>query len=169
MWSDKPIFKRNFRTWSIAGAFRKGPRLKFQVDALMPINVLYVDDDDDIRSIVKTTCEADPDFFVTTVASGQEALALARDKDFELVLLDVVMPGIDGPATLGLLRAQERRISTPVAFLTAHDETTERDWLQSLNVVGVLAKPFDPRTLAKRLRLLIETSTAAPALPTAIV
>ena len=142
--------------------------MKFQVDALMPINVLYVDDDANIRSIVKTTCEADPDFSVTTVASGQEALALAREKEFDLVLLDVVMPGIDGPATLGLLRAQEKRITTPVAFLTAHDETTERDWLQSLDVVGVLAKPFDPRTLAKRLRMLIETSTVVPAMPTAL-
>lgn len=123
----------------------------------MPINVLYVDDDDTTRSIVKTVCEADPDVSVTTVASGREALAIAHDNPFDLILLDVVMPSLDGPATLELLRAQEKRISTPIAFMTAHDQATEREWLLSMDVVGVLSKPIDPRTLVEGLRQLIET------------
>jgi CheY-like chemotaxis protein len=116
----------------------------------MPINMLYVDDDDSMREIVETACEGS-DFRVTAVPSGKDALALAREIAFDLVLLDVVMPGLDGPATLALLRAQENYRSTPVAFLTAHAQPTEREWLEARDVIGVLAKPFDPRTLPSLL------------------
>ena len=119
----------------------------------MPINMLYVDDDDCMRAIVETACEG-PEFTVTTVPSGQEALALARENSFDLVLLDVVMPGLDGPATLALLRAQENYRSTPMAFLTAHTHPTEREFLEARDVIGVLAKPFDPRTLPGLLRAM---------------
>jgi CheY-like chemotaxis protein len=122
----------------------------------MPINMLYVDDDDCMRAIVETACQLDPEFVVTTVPSGQEALSLAQQQPFDLILLDVVMPGLDGPATLALLRAQEEGPPAPIAFLTAHAHPTEVDWLQSRDVVGVLAKPFDPRTLTQLLRSLVE-------------
>jgi len=121
----------------------------------MPINLLYVDDDEAMRDIVEVACH-DPDFTVTTAASGAEALALARANSFDLILLDVVMPGMDGPATLALLRAQEDRpASTPIAFLTAHTQQTEMEWLVSCDVIGVLAKPFDPRRLAGLLRSIV--------------
>ena len=126
----------------------------------MPINMLYVDDDVMMREIVETAC-AGADFKVTAVPSGEEALALARDSAFDMVLLDVVMPGLDGPATLALLRAQEKYRSIPIAFLTAHTEPTERAWLEERDVVGVLAKPFDPRTLPGLLRSLAEQGRRA--------
>jgi CheY-like chemotaxis protein len=127
----------------------------------MPIKMLYVDDDVSMREIVETACCADPDFLVTTVGSGQEALTLTRKTPFDLVLLDVVMPGLDGPATLAMLRGQEER-RTPIAFLTAHAQPTEREWLQELDVIGVLAKPFDPRTLAGLLRSLMDKCGSTP-------
>lgn len=121
----------------------------------MPIKMLYVDDDEAMRDIVEVACQ-DPDFNVTTAASGPEALALARSNSFDLILLDVVMPGMDGPATLALLRAQESDVaSTPIAFMTAHTHQTELDWLGSRDVIGVLAKPFDPRRLAGLLRSMV--------------
>ena len=121
----------------------------------MPINMLYVDDDDSMRAIVETACLLDPDIAVTTVPSGAEAVALARETAFDLILLDVVMPGLDGPATLAMLRAQEDGPAAPIAFLTAHTQQTEVDWLQELDVIGVLAKPFEPQRLTKLLRSLI--------------
>jgi CheY-like chemotaxis protein len=127
----------------------------------MPIEMLYVDDDDGMRAIVETACQG-PDFVVTTAPSGQDALALARDKSFDLILLDVVMPGLDGPSTLALLRAQDGTRATPAAFLTAHTHPTEMDWLSSRDVIGVLAKPFDPRRLAGILRSLVAQSHCAP-------
>jgi two-component system, OmpR family, response regulator len=129
----------------------------------MPINMLYVDDDDCMREIVETACQS-PEFTVTTVPSGQEAVKLAKQENFDLILLDVVMPGLDGPATLALLRAQERReAATPIAFLTAHTQPTEMDFLQARDVVGVLAKPFDPRTLPGLLRSLADQGRHAAA------
>lgn len=121
----------------------------------MPINMLYVDDDESMRDIVETVCQ-DSGFIVTTAPSGQDALELADNNSFDLILLDVVMPGLDGPATLALLRAQEDGHSTPIAFLTAHTHPIEMDWLQSRDVIGVVAKPFDPRNLAGVLRSLVE-------------
>lgn len=126
----------------------------------MPINMLYVDDDESMRTIVKIACE-DPDFVVTTAPSGQDALALAQNNSFDLILLDVVMPGLDGPATLALLRAQEGERATPIAFLTAHTHSVEMDWLRSRDVIGVLAKPFNPRNLAGVLRSLVAQGRAA--------
>ena len=126
----------------------------------MPINMLYVDDDESMRAIVEVACQ-DRDFIVTTAANGQDALTLAHNNNFDLILLDVVMPGLDGPATLALLRAQEGGRSTPIAFLTAHTHPIEMDWLESRDVIGVLAKPFDPRNLAAVLRSLVEQGRGA--------
>jgi two-component system OmpR family response regulator len=124
----------------------------------MPINMLYVDDDDSMRSFVELACR-DPDFIVTTASTGQEALILAHHSSFDLILLDVVMPGLDGPATLELLRAQEDMRSTLIAFLTAHTRRVEIEGLQLHDVVAVLAKPFNPRTLAERLRSLVKAKS----------
>lgn len=121
----------------------------------MPINMLYVDDDEIMRETVSTACRCDPDFTITTAASGEEALTLARDNDYDLVLLDVVMPGLDGPATLALLRTQAQEQSVLAAFVTAHLDVAEQHWLQTLGVAGILAKPIDPMTLTKRLRSLV--------------
>ena len=126
----------------------------------MAINMLYVDDDESMRAIVELACE-DADFIVTTVPSGADAVALAQNNSFDLILLDVVMPGLDGPATLALLRAQEGERPTPVAFLTAHTDSIEMEWLRTRDVIGVLAKPFDPRNLARVLRSLVAQGRAA--------
>jgi CheY-like chemotaxis protein len=112
----------------------------------MDINMLYVDDDDITRDIVESICKASG-FIVATAQSGQEALSLVRHVHFDLILLDVVMPGLDGPGTLELLRAQELYRLTPIAFLTAHAQETELSFLRERDVMGVLAKPFDPRAL----------------------
>jgi CheY-like chemotaxis protein len=121
----------------------------------MPINMLYVDDDDHMRSMVEDACDAS-DYTVTAVPLGDEALALARRESFDLILVDVAMPGLDGPATLALRRTDGQAGSTPVALMAAHRPVAEVNWLRARDVVGVLAKPFDRRTLPGLLRSLAD-------------
>jgi two-component system, OmpR family, response regulator len=121
----------------------------------MPINMLYVDDDDRMRAMVENACDVS-DYTVTAVPLGDEARVLARRESFDLILVDVVMPGLDGPATVALRRTEEREGSTPMALMDAHRPVAEVNWLRARDVVGVLAKPFDRRTLPVLLRSLAD-------------
>jgi CheY-like chemotaxis protein len=85
---------------------------------------------------------------VRCVASGAEALAATSVQPPDAVLLDVEMPGMDGPATVVALRAQPATAQTPILFLTGHEDPAERARLGALDVAGVLAKPFDVDALA---------------------
>lgn len=116
------------------------------------IRVLYVDDDADICEIADMALSLDPELEVRTCNSGRDAVALAGTWHPDLVLLDFMMPVLDGPATLALLRELPSLAATPIVFITAR--TAERDVaaLLSTGAVGVLAKPFDPLTLATRAR-----------------
>jgi CheY-like chemotaxis protein len=125
---------------------------------LMPIKILCADDDDDLREFIELACQRDPEFAVTTVRTGEQVLASARDGHFDLILLDVVMPNLDGPETLLRLRAQEESRETPVVFLTAHNHPSELDWLRTFDVIDILPKPVDIETLASELRSLTERS-----------
>ncbi|HXT18671.1 MAG TPA: response regulator [Gemmatimonadaceae bacterium] len=106
--------------------------------------VLLIDDDDDIREIAQLSLELGAGWTVWCAASGAEGLSIARANAPEAILLDVMMPGMDGPATLAALREDERTRDIPVLFLTAKSRPAERDRLAGLDVSGVLGKPFDP-------------------------
>lgn len=123
--------------------------------APVPINMLYVDDDDRMRAMVENACDAS-DYTVTAVPLGDEARALVRRDSFDLILVDVVMPGLDGPATVALRRTEEREGATPMALMAAHRPAAEVNWLRARDVIGVLAKPFDRRTLPGLLRSLAD-------------
>ena len=114
--------------------------------------VLYVDDEPDIREIAELALELDPEFEVRVCASGSEALTIAQEWLPEIVLLDVMMPGIDGPTTLGMLRANPCTHAIPVVFITARVQAGETAKLSALGAAGVLTKPFDPMTLAADVR-----------------
>jgi CheY-like chemotaxis protein len=116
------------------------------------LRVLHVDDDADIREVVAVSLGLDPDFVTRSCASGQEALAVAPEWSPDLILLDVMMPGMDGPATLALLSKNARTARIPVVFMTARAQSREIDLFRSYGVAGVIAKPFDPLTLAESLR-----------------
>jgi DNA-binding response OmpR family regulator len=114
------------------------------------IRVLYVDDEPDIREIAELALSLDPEFEVRTAASGIEALSLAEEWRPAIILLDVMMPVMDGPAVLSQLR--ERGMDTPVLFVTARAQRAEVQSFSMLDARGVIAKPFDPVSLAVRVR-----------------
>jgi CheY-like chemotaxis protein len=86
--------------------------------------------------------------------SGVEALALCARGDVDLVLLDVMMPGMDGPATLAALRALPGMENVPAVFMTAKVQPSELAQFKSLGAIDVIAKPFDPMALAARVRAI---------------
>jgi two-component system, OmpR family, response regulator len=119
--------------------------------------LLLVDDADDIRTIACLSLERVGGWTVVSVASGQAALdAISGEERFDAVLLDVMMPGMDGPTTLESLREGGLPAEVPVVFLTAKVQTAERQRLRSLGAAGVIAKPFDPLTLPGELERLLE-------------
>lgn len=120
------------------------------------IRVLHVDDEPDIREVVEISLGLDPDFTVQCCKSGSEALAVAADWRPDIILLDVMMPELDGPATLARLRQNAETAHFPVVFMTARTRTRETDRFRSLGAVGVIPKPFDPMTLAVSLRKYVQ-------------
>lgn len=119
-------------------------------------HALVVDDDESIRSVVDIALNLVGGFDVTDVASGEEALNLLQDHAFDVIVLDVMMPGLDGPSTLKLIRDTLHGAEVPVVFLTAKAQPHERRELQQLGARGVIVKPFDPLTLADDLRRLAD-------------
>ena len=123
----------------------------------MSPRVLLVDDAEDIRMISCVSLERVGGWTVVPVASGAGALlALEREGPFDAVLLDVMMPGMDGPATLQRLRTHGLPPAVPIIFLTAKVQGSERQRLMSLGAAGVIAKPFDPLELPDELARFLE-------------
>jgi CheY-like chemotaxis protein len=106
-------------------------------------------------------------FEVTTTATGEELLDRYGKARFDLVVLDVLMPGMDGPTTLARLRKLPAGADVPVVFLSGRDEPSEVARLKSLGALAVLAKPFDPGLLAGTLAEILEHHKSArnPAAP----
>jgi len=118
--------------------------------------LLLVDDDDDIRAIARLSLERIGKWDVEAASSGADAIELVRaDPSFDVVLLDVMMPGLDGPSTLERLRDGVLPDAVPVIFLTAKIQPADRDYLNALGAAGVIAKPFDPMGLATEVARLV--------------
>jgi CheY-like chemotaxis protein len=98
-------------------------------------------------------------FLVTLAQDGEEALELAAKDPPDLVLLDVSMPGLDGPATLKVLRARPGTRSVPVVFFTATSSEVETDRLRALGAVAVVSKPFEVADLARRIQRIVSPRT----------
>ncbi len=118
----------------------------------MTQTVLLVEDDDFIREIAAASLETIGEFRVVTAAAGDEAIRLAITEHPDAILLDVMMPGMDGPTTLAALRCDTRTTDIPVAFLTAKVHAADQEALMALGVHGVLSKPFDPVVLPDQVR-----------------
>lgn len=116
------------------------------------LRILHVDDDSDIRAVVELSLNLDPDFSVMSCANGNDALAIAAKWAPDLILCDVMMPGMDGPIVLALLRQDPRTAKIPVAFMTGRAQTSEIEQLKLFGAVAVFIKPFDPLTLAAMVR-----------------
>ena len=115
------------------------------------MKLLYVEDEADIREIAEYALE-DEGFDIVFCASGEQAMEQAGDFQPEVILLDVMMPGMDGPTTLKNLRDVPGLQNTPVIFLTAKVQPNEIQDFIALGAIDVIPKPFDPMTLAEQIR-----------------
>jgi CheY-like chemotaxis protein len=113
--------------------------------------ILYVEDDADIRRIVSMSLEMVGDYTVAACGSCADALEVVDDFDPDLLLLDVMMPDVDGPATLRALRKRESTADAPAVFITAKVQAGDLARYKRLGVFDVIVKPFDPMVLSDRI------------------
>ena len=116
--------------------------------------ILYAEDEPLIQAVAKLALEKVGGFVVLICSSGTEALEKVAAFAPDLILLDVVMPGLDGPATLQRLRLDPSTANIPVVFLTANAQPAEVAHYKSLGAMDVVAKPFNPMALAAQIRLI---------------
>jgi CheY-like chemotaxis protein len=114
--------------------------------------ILHIDDEADIREVIEISLGLDPAFEIRSCESGCEGVTAAAEWSPDIILLDVMMPVMDGPATLAQLRKNPELARVPVIFMTARAQARELDRFRALGAVGVIAKPFDPMTLAASVR-----------------
>ena len=120
--------------------------------------ILIVDDDDDIREVARVSLEAVGGWDVLIAGSGIEGLAQAKAGQPDAILLDVMMPDMDGPTTFQRLQADAATRHIPVILLTAKVQAADHLQFAELGVSGVLAKPFDPMTLPSQVAELLSWS-----------
>jgi len=123
--------------------------------------ILLIDDEDDIREVATLTLETMGDFAVTSASNGEAGIECATRERPDAILLDVMMPELDGPSTLARLRSIAVTRDIPVIFLTAKVQAVDRRRLADLGAVGIIAKPFDPMTLAEEVTSLLQGATVS--------
>ncbi len=121
----------------------------------MTRRILLIEDEDDIREVAQACLELTRGWEVHAASSGRDGLKQALAIQPDAVLLDVMMPDLDGPGTLTELRGNPGTQDIPVIFLTAKVHGAERSRFMELGAVGVLSKPFDPMTLGDQVAELL--------------
>lgn len=120
-------------------------------------HILCIDDEDDILQVTRLSLEAVGGFEVSTCKGGAGAPAVAKQFRPDLILLDVMMPGMDGPSTLKVFQMDPEVSGIPVVFMTAKVQSSEISHYIKLGALGVVPKPFDPMTLPKQVEALWES------------
>jgi DNA-binding response OmpR family regulator len=118
----------------------------------MPRKLLLIEDEDDIREVTRVSLLLTQGWTVITANGGADGARLALEMEPEAILLDVMMPRVDGPSTLRLLQQQEATRSIPVIFLTAKVQAADRQRFLQLGVRGIIHKPFDPLILGQAIK-----------------
>ncbi len=113
--------------------------------------ILVIDDEDDIREVAQLSLEMVGGWEVVAASSGEDGLALALKEHPDAILLDVMMPDMDGPTTFKHLKANPDTQKIPVILLTAKVLSAEQNRFSDLGVTGIIAKPFDPMSLANQV------------------
>lgn len=116
--------------------------------------ILYAEDESDIREIAQISLEEIGQFTVTYCTDGRDALEKARTLIPDLILLDVMMPDLDGPSTLQALRKLAHYETIPAIFMTAKIQPDEIAKYKEMGAIDVITKPFDPMTLADKLQMI---------------
>jgi two-component system, OmpR family, response regulator len=119
---------------------------------LPAMRILCADDESDIRTILELALGLDPELEAEFFDNGPALIARARAGDADAILLDAMMPEVDGYETCRRLKADPTTAGIPVVFLTARVQRGERDEALELGAVACLSKPFDPMTIASELR-----------------
>jgi diguanylate cyclase (GGDEF)-like protein len=118
--------------------------------------ILMIEDEPDIQAVAQLALEALGGFQVRICGTGREGVQAAAAFDPDLILLDVMMPGMDGPSTLRALRLLPQNVATPVVFMTAKVQPQEVAEYRAMGVLDVIPKPFDPMTLAETIQAIWE-------------
>jgi CheY-like chemotaxis protein len=115
--------------------------------------ILIIDDEDDIREVAALSLEAIAGWEILTASSGAEgiAIAVAAERKPDAILMDVMMPEVDGPTTFGLMQQNPAIAGIPVLLLTAKVQGVDQRRFANLGVSAVLFKPFDPLTLSQQI------------------
>jgi CheY-like chemotaxis protein len=122
--------------------------------------ILYVEDEPDIQMVAKLSLESLGGFTLDVCSSGAEALEKAAAFAPDLILLDVMMPGMDGPTTLRRLREIPSLSGVPAVFVTAKAQPHEIEEFKTLGAADVITKPFDPMALPDNVRAIWERTSA---------
>ena len=117
----------------------------------MARKILIIDDEDDIREVAALSLESVAGWEVIKASSGAQGLARAEEHLPDAILLDVMMPGMDGPTTFRELRKNQATAQIPVLLLTAKVQGTDQRRFADLGVEAILFKPFDPMTLSTQI------------------
>ena len=117
--------------------------------------IMIVDDDEDICTVAELAARRVGGWDVVVAASGQEALDKARSERPDVILLDAMMPVLDGPSTLVKLREEPSTATIPVIFLTAKVQRREIERYMALGAIGVIRKPFNAMTLPDEVRRIV--------------
>lgn len=115
------------------------------------MRLLAADDEADVRLLLELALAMQPDIVLTIVSSGRDAVDRAVDGQYDLIVLDGMMPDLDGAATCRLLKKDPRTAKIPVVFLTALTSESARAELRAAGAAGFITKPFDPFTIAAEL------------------
>lgn len=122
------------------------------------MKVLIIDDEDDIRSVAALSLGILGGVEVVEAESGKDGITKAASEQPDVILLDMMMPEMDGPATLAALRGNADTNMIPVIFLTARAMTNEMEKLKQMGAKGILTKPFDPTALATQVKAILEAN-----------
>ncbi len=113
--------------------------------------ILVIDDEDDIRQLIQTCLEIMGGWEVLTATSGNQGLFLAQSSQPDAILLDVMMPDMDGLTTFKKLQTNQITKNIPVILLTARGRNNNKEIFNNLGVKGIISKPFNPQKLADQV------------------
>lgn len=120
--------------------------------------VLLVDDEDDIREVAQMSLEVTAGWNIEGANCGTAGIEKAKEIKPDAILLDVMMPDMDGPTTFQKIREMPDLAETPVILMTAKVQASDMEYFSELGVTGVIAKPFDPMSLAEQVKEILKWS-----------